>query len=445
MSSTQAPWAVEIAGGRPLVGTLRPPGDKSISHRALIIGALGEGTTSVRGLCGGDDVARTRAGLAQLGVVFSVCADTVLVEGGRSLLTASAEPIDCANSGTTMRLLAGLAATLPWRTVLVGDASLRARPMGRIAEPLRAMGAAVGGRGPATLAPLSVDGGDLSGIDWTPPMASAQVKSAILLAGLQASGETVVREPVPTRTSTEDLLAQAGANISVLQDRGVRVVRVSRSNLGPISLDVPADPSQGAFWLVAACIVPQSSVRVTDLYAAPQRTGFLEVLGRMGARISSGAEGHLGLSVEMSSAALHGTQVSAAEIPSLDEVPILAVAAAAAEGTTTFLDVGELRVKESDRLATTVALVKAMGAGAVCEGDDLMVQGVAGHLVERLDYDCQGDHRLAMAGVVAALACSQGGVVRDFGSISTSYPSFLADLELLCGRGASGLLGEDRR
>ncbi|HZM54533.1 MAG TPA: hypothetical protein VFC03_05850, partial [Acidimicrobiales bacterium] len=250
----------QVAGGRPLVGTIEVPGDKSISHRALLLAALAEGTSTITGLSDGDDVARTSAAVAALGAVVEHHGRKVTVQGGRSLLHAPVDPVDLGNSGTGMRLLAGVAATLSGTTTLTGDDSLRGRPMDRVAEPLREMGARVTGHGLRCLPPITVTGGGLHGIEYTPPMASAQVKSAVLLAGIAADGQTVVHEPVATRAHTEEMLAAAGADIIVERAGAGRVVRVRRSTLRAGAFTVPGDPSQAAFWVVGGAIVPGSRV-----------------------------------------------------------------------------------------------------------------------------------------------------------------------------------------
>ena len=429
--------SLAVTGGRPLTGRITTPGDKSVSHRALLVGALAEGTSVIRGLSDGGDVAHTLDAVVALGAGVSRRPDGALeVVGGRQRLGPPSAPIDCGNSGTGLRLLAGVVAGLVGRTVLGGDESLSARPMDRIAEPLRLMGAGVAGRGARCLPPLAVAGGHLRGIEWSPPVASAQVKSCVLLAGLDASGETVVREAVPTRTHTEEILELAGADITVEPAGEGRVIRLRATGLSPIDLDVPGDPSQAAFWLVAAALVSESDVTVEHVYARPERTGFLAVLRRMGAALTvvPAAGDTVDLRVRHEGP-LRGTVVNAAEIPSLDEVPVLAVAAAAAAGRTTFREVGELRVKETDRLDAVAELVRALGAGAHVVDDDLHVDGVgpAGRLAHTRS-DSRGDHRMAMAAAVAALAAGPGdSVVGGFGSVGTSYPGFAADLARLVG------------
>ncbi len=415
-----------VRGGSPLAGTISVPGDKSISHRALLLAALAEGTSTIHGLSPGEDVARTLAAVAALGAEVGTDGASITVHGGRSLLHAPAAPLDLGNSGTGLRLLAGVVASLPGTTTLTGDDSLRNRPMDRVAEPLSLMGARVTGQGLSCLPPLAIVGGTLVGIEYTPPMASAQVKSAVLLAGIAAEGETVVHEPVATRAHTEEMLAAAGADIEFERIGGGRVVRVRRSTLTAGTYTVPGDPSQAAFWVVAGAIVPGSLVTVSGIQLGIERLGFLGVLRRMGATIEMDEAGNQTGSVTSYTCALHGTVVEAAEIPSLDEVPILAVAAATAVGTTRFRDMGELRVKESDRLAGTAELVRAFGAEATVEGDDLVVEGSGGPL-RPARIDARGDHRMAMAAAVAGSACPLGAgetTITGWGTVATSYPGF---------------------
>ncbi|MGO8872038.1 MAG: 3-phosphoshikimate 1-carboxyvinyltransferase [Acidimicrobiales bacterium] len=419
-----------VIGGSPFSGTLTVPGDKSISHRALLLAALAEGTSTITGLSHGDDVARTMAAVTALGADVEPDGPTVVVHGGRSRLHPPDAALDLGNSGTGLRLLAGVAATLAGTTTLTGDESLRGRPMDRVAEPLRLMGATVRGVGDRCLPPLEVTGGALRGITYTPPMASAQVKSVVLLAGLDADGETVVAEPVATRAHTEEMLEAAGATITIERVGPGRVVRVWRSAVLPGTYAVPGDPSQAAFWLVGGIIIPSSLVTVTGVELGIERLGFLGVLRRMGATIEVEESGAQVGSLTSCSCLLHGTEVEAAEIPSLDEVPILAVAAASAHGSTRFRDVGELRVKESDRLEGTVSLVRAFGGNAHTEGDDLVVDGTGGPLHPGR-VEAGGDHRMAMAAAVAGAACPSPApptVITGWDSVATSYPSFAEDL-----------------
>jgi 3-phosphoshikimate 1-carboxyvinyltransferase len=426
-----------VSGGRPLTGGVSVPGDKSISHRALLLGAVAEGTSEIRGLSDGDDVRRTAATVRALGATV----EGTRISGGTDRINAASEPLDVGNSGTTIRLVAGLVAGWDFTTTLRGDASLSSRPMDRVAIPLGLMGAHVTGTGERCLPPLTVRGGKLSGIDYTPPMASAQVKSCVLLAGLRAEGETVVREPVPTRRHTEEMLALCGAEISVEDSDGGHVVRLRRSVLRPFEIDVPGDPSQAAFWVVGACIVPGSEIVVERVYVGAGRRGFLDVLVRMGADLEERASTGPGdlaavADIRVRSGPLRATTVEAGEITGLDEVPVLAVAAATAEGTSVFCGVGELRVKESDRLAAVVGLVRAFGGTARSVGDDLVVEG--GPALSAGEFDAVGDHRMAMAAAVAGLAAGGGtgrSRISGFASVATSYPRFAEDLEHLVGGG----------
>ena len=437
MADTGTGETLELVGGRPLSGSTTVPGDKSISHRTLLIAALSEGTSTIVGLSGGDDVVGTRRAIEALGATVTDEGPggpgSVTVIGGRSRLTAPEDTIDLGNSGTGMRLLTGVVAAIPGTTRLTGDASLRSRPMDRVAGPLALMGAVVKGVGERCLPPLTVTGGSLVGIDYTPPMASAQVKGAVLFAGLDADGETVLREPVATRSHTEEMLAEAGADINVEPWAAGRVVRLRRSVLSPRDWVVPGDPSQAAFWAVAGVIVPDSRITVEQIHFGAERIGFLHVLRRMGAAVQFDAgAGDVG-SFEAVHSPLRGTTVEAAEIPSLDEVPILAVAAMVAQGPTRFRDVGELRVKESDRLEGTVRLVEAFGGAAHIEGEDLIVTG--GTTLTPGTVDAAGDHRMAMAAAVAASACTGPGtsIISGWESVATSYPGFADTLQRLTG------------
>jgi 3-phosphoshikimate 1-carboxyvinyltransferase len=310
--------------------------------------------------------------------------------------------------------------------------------MDRVADPLGRMGAELSGVGERYLPPLQITGGSLRGIEYTPPMASAQVKSAVLLAGIAAEGETVVYEPVATRAHTEEMLAAAGADV-VIETRGTgRLVTVRRSAVGAGDYTVPGDPSHAAFWLVGSVIIPGSLVTAAGITLSTERLGFLGVLRRMGATIEVQEDGAGIGSVTSYSCLLHGTVVEAEEIPSLDEVPILAVAAALAHGPSRFRDVGELRVKESDRLAGTVAMINAFGVPAEADGDDLVVHGEGGQL-SPARVDAHGDHRMAMAAAIAGAACPAWGepsVITGWETVATSYPGFTDDLARLRADGA---------
>jgi 3-phosphoshikimate 1-carboxyvinyltransferase len=440
------PRVLVVRGGVPCRGTVRTPGEKSVSHRAVLFAALAEGTSVILGLSDGADVAATLAAVEALGAGVQRAADgTVTIRGGRGLLHEPAAALDCGNSGTSMRLLAGLVAGFGWETELIGDESLSSRPMDRVAEPLGRMGATVSGSGPDVRPPLRVKGGALRGIDWTTRVASAQVKSAILLAGLSAEGPTTVREGVTTRAHTEEMLAEAGVDVTVEPWGDGRIVTVQPSALRPVTpRTVPGDPSASAFFVVAGCVVPGSSVAVEGVYQGPARLGYVSVLQRMGVPVTVTSAPDGTATIASSTAAtgprLTATTVAAAEIPSLDEIPALAVAAAVAEGTTVFSDVGELRVKEVDRLQAVIDMVTAFGATAEAHGDTLSITGTGTGTVAHLHgtrFDSRGDHRMAMAAAVAALAAAPGerSLITGFAAAGTSYPGFADDLRRLTGTG----------
>ncbi|HEX3794991.1 MAG TPA: 3-phosphoshikimate 1-carboxyvinyltransferase [Acidimicrobiales bacterium] len=429
-----APRILVVHGGVPCRGSVRTPGEKSISHRSVLFAALAEGASSIVGLSDGADVAATLAAVEAMGAdVVHQDDGSVSIVGGRSRLHQAGHPIDCGNSGTSMRLLAGLVAGFDWETTLVGDESLSRRPMDRVAEPLERMGATVAGTGVRHLPPLRVSGGDLVGIDWTSKVASAQVKSAILLAGLSASGPTVVREAVTTRAHTEEMLVEAGVDLTVEPWGDGRIVTLQPSELGPIDRVVPGDPSASAFFVVAGCVVAGSDVVVEGVYDGPARLGFVSVLQRMGAQVTVTPTGPGVADIRATFSQLRATEVAAADIPSLDEIPALAVAAAVAEGTTVFFDVGELRIKEVDRLAAVMEMVTAFGAAASVQGDTLSITGVGA--LHGARFDSQGDHRMAMAAAVAALAAGPGqrSLLTGFAATETSYPGFTTDLQRLTG------------
>jgi len=418
-----------VAGPAPagVHGRFRVPGDKSISHRALLLAARAEGRSRLRGLSTGDDVAHTRDAVRSFGAVVDVVEDgEILVDGGAGRLGEPAAPIDVGNSGTAIRLLAGWAAAIGGLTVLAGDASIAGRPMERVIAPLRQMGAGVDGRQDGRFPPLVIRGGRLRGIDYALPVPSAQVKGAVLLAALAAEGATTVREQIPTRQHTEELLQVCGADIV----RGPGMVTVGASRLRPLDLDVPGDPSQAAFWIVAACITPGSELTVDHVYVGPGRAGFIDVLRRMGAAIevSHPDVDHSTASITARYGPLEATDVGGDEVPSLiDEIPALAVAATAAEGTTTFADAAELKVKESDRIATVVASLTAVGGRTEPRPDGLVVHGQPGRPLTGGRVDSWGDHRVAMAMAVAALAASEPIRIDRWESVSTSYPTFEED------------------
>jgi 3-phosphoshikimate 1-carboxyvinyltransferase len=414
-----------------LRGSLRVPGDKSTSHRALMLSALAAGTSVVRGLSPGEDVRATATIVAQLGAHIESDGDSVTIEGPADGLHASRAPLDCANSGTTMRLIAGVVSAIPGSHTLVGDASLSRRPMDRVAAPLTLMGAAVSGQGVRVCAPLTITGSTaLRAIEYHVPVPSAQVKSAILLAGLFAGGHSVVTEDVRTRATTEDMLVHAGVTVHSVEAGAGRTVTLTPGRPNARQWDVPGDPSQAAFFVVLALVHPDAEVEVRDVDVARERVGYLGVLQRMGARINVE---HLnaGATLRGRSSPLHATEVHAHEVPSVDEVPILTVAAAAADGVSVFRDVGELRVKESDRFTGSMALARALGCNTWSEGDDLFIEGLgAASNFTSFTQTSSLDHRMVMAAAVAMTA-GAGGVVEGAATVASSYPQFFADLASL--------------
>ncbi len=425
------PAEVELGGAIPLRGTIRVPGDKSISHRAYLFAALAAGRSRIEHVGGGDDTHATRLALEHLGVrIRTLPGGSVTVQGrGAEGMHEPDGVIDCANAGTCLRLVAGLLAGRPSHAVLTGDASLRRRPMGRVVEPLRAMGATIDGRDGGTLAPLSIRGGSLVGMRHTLPVASAQVKSALVLAGLQASGETEIVEPGRSRDHTERMLAAFGAPVEV---RG-GVVRVSAGAPQPFELSVPGDPSSAAFFAVAATITPGSEIVIEDVALNPTRLGFVDVLRRMGASIdvlpSGERAGEPVGDIAVRYAALTGTVVEGDEVPSvIDEIPVLAVAAAFADGVTEFRDAAELRVKESDRIGAVEQELTQLGVGVEALAEGLVIRG--GRPRPGL-LKSHGDHRIALAAAVAAHAIDGVSTVRGFKIAAVSYPGFLDDLAAL--------------
>jgi 3-phosphoshikimate 1-carboxyvinyltransferase len=418
--------------GTPLSGEVIVPGDKSVSHRAVMLGAIADGVTRIEGFLEGEDTRATAAIFAQLGVRIEAPSDGVRIVHGVGLhgLRAPSGPLDCGNAGTAMRLLAGLLAGQGFDTVLVGDESLSKRPMRRVIEPLAAMGAVIESNDGC--APLRIRGGrDLRGVDCTLPVASAQLKSAVLLAGMYANGETVVREPHPTRDYTERMLAAFGAEIDfapgLARLRGGKPLRAT-------GIEVPADFSSAAFFLVAASIVPGSELLLRNVGMNPRRTGLLHVLRAMGADIAGEKPGEHGgepvADLRVRHAPLSGIEVPVECVPDMiDEFPALFVAAACAQGTTVVRGAAELRVKESDRIAGMAAGLRALGIRVDETPDGATIHGGT---LRGGEIDSRGDHRIAMAFAVAA-QCADGEVrIDDVANVATSFPGFDA-LARSCG------------
>ena len=429
MMAATRDW-VASAGG-PLRGTLQVPGDKSVSHRAVMLGALAEGVTEIHGFLEGEDTRATAAVFQQLGVRIEAPGPSDRVVHGVGLhgLRGSARPLDCGNAGTGMRLLAGVLAGQSFDSVLTGDASLSTRPMRRVTEPLGRMGARIDTDANG-VPPLRIQGGAaLQGIDYASPMASAQVKSALLLAGLYARGTTTIREPHPTRDYTERMLAAFGWPI----ESSPGFARIDGGHrLHATSIDVPADFSSAAFLLVAASVVPGSELRIEAVGVNPRRTGLLQALRLMGADIREERrrerDGDAVADLVVRHAPLHGIEVPETLVPDMiDEFPALFVAAACADGASVIRGAAELRVKESDRIATMAAGLRALGVSVLETADGAVIQGhgvngvFGGGVVES-----HGDHRIAMSLAVAAQR-AQGEVrIRDIANVATSFPGFEA-------------------
>ncbi|MFB7763636.1 3-phosphoshikimate 1-carboxyvinyltransferase [Streptomyces xiamenensis] len=416
---------LRISRGEQARGVVTVPGDKSVSHRALLLGAMADGITTIRGLSRGQDVQHTRRAVERFGVTVTETGDgTVRVEG--PLRHEPDDVLDHGNAGTGIRLMAGVCAGVKGLSVLTGDQYLRRRPMDRVALPMREMGAHVEGRDGGRLAPLVIRGGRLRGITYEPPQASAQVKSAVLLAGLSASGVTTVVEEHPTRRHTEEMMAQFGARVTIDGPR----VSVESGPLSGTDVVVPGDPSQAAFWALAALLTEASEVTVPGLYTGYGRSDFVAVLARMGADIElDPVSGDL----TVRHAPLWGVDITAADIPGIvDEVPALAMAAAVAGGTTVISGAAELRAKESDRIASTAGMLRAFGVPVTETEDGLVIEGGAQLRAGRVD-SC-GDHRIAMTAAVAAACAAEGSSeIGDWDAVATSYPGFAAQLARVTG------------
>jgi 3-phosphoshikimate 1-carboxyvinyltransferase len=423
----------------PLRGSLRPPPDKSVSHRAALIAAMGEGETTIENYLDAADTRSTLAAVQAVGAsVEGVGPDALesrLAVRGVGLRGAAAAKIDVGNAGTLLRLLPGwLAGQEAGEWTLDGDDSIRRRPVDRIAAPLRLMGAQVDCRDDR-LPPLRIEAARLHGVEYELPVASAQVKSCLLFAGLLAEGETRIAEPLPSRDHSERMLSAAGAEIE--RADGAVTVRPAK-RLEPGEIVVPADFSSAAFFIVAAMLVPGSEVELEGVGLNPTRTGLLTILERMGAEIEVEDEAERGGEpsgrLRVRASRLRGTDVGGAEIPlAIDELPLVALAACFAEGETTIRDAAELRRKESDRIATVSEALTALGAEVETSEGGMRVAGTAG--LRGGQIDSHGDHRIAMLGAVAGLASREGVEVNGMDAAAVSYPGFERDLASLAGLG----------
>lgn len=414
-----------------LNGTFSIPGDKSVSHRALMLGALAHGTTRIQGLLEGEDVLKTAAAMRMLGAEVQHIPDGTWVVGGAKTLTQPAGVIDMGNAGTGVRLLMGIVSSYPLNVSFTGDTSLCSRPMNRVIDPLSLNGArflsSEGGRLPLTVAGVAAP----KPIEYTLPVASAQVKSAVLLAGLNTEGDTIVHEPVPTRDHTERMLKAFGADIRVEKEgTGNLIILKGKASLKACDITVPADISSAAFPIVAALITEESDILLPNVNLNPLRAGIIDVLLEMGADITfenrREIAGEPAADLRVRSSRLKGVSVAAEKAPSMiDEYPILAVAAAFAEGPTKMYGLNELKVKESNRFKAILDGLAKNGAGAYGENDEIIIAGCGkkpcgGGLIE-----ANLDHRIAMAFMVMGTACRQPVRIDDISAVATSFPGFV--------------------
>ena len=423
---------IQVSPQKTISGELAVPGDKSISHRAAILAGLSDGSCRVENFLSSEDCVNTLRAMVQLGVRYEVLKGTeeqpedLLIHGCGNELKAPDQELDCGNSGTGMRLLAGVLASQNFDSVLVGDESLSGRPMGRVMIPLGEMGAQIDARGEKEgCAPLHISGGSLKVIKYDMPVASAQVKSAVLLAGLFAPDTTAVYQPATTRDHSERLLNYFGVEVVTEANR---ISIEGGQKVTARDLVVPGDVSSAAFWIVAAAVTPGSKFTLTNVGLNPTRTAIITVLKRMGARITDTIEHQDGGEprgvIEIEGGTLTGTEILPEEVPNLiDEVPILAVAGILSEGTMTIRNAQELRVKETDRIDTVVKNLRAMG-GEIEEFDDGMVIP-GGQKLQGAQLDSYGDHRIAMAFAIAGLLAESGETtIVNTACVNTSYPTF---------------------
>lgn len=417
-----------------LRGTFQVPGDKSISHRSIMFGALAQGITEVENFLLGDDCLDTIACFRQLGVEINDVNGKIVIHGkGYDGLQEPNEVLYVGNSGTTIRLLLGVLAGRPFHTCIQGDASIAKRPMTRVTRPLKKMGAIIDGREEGEFPPLSLRGGNLTGIEYRLPVASAQVKSALLFAGLQAEGTTTLIEKGKTRDHTERMIRQFGGDVST---DGLIVKVEGKQNLTGTKVFVPGDISSAAFFLVAAAMVPEANVTLKNVGLNETRTGIIDVMKKMGAKIT--IEQHptenecepMG-DITVQSSTLKGTEISGNIIPRLiDEIPIIALLATQAAGTTVIKDAAELKVKETNRIDTVVEELKKLGADIIATEDGMIIRGKTP--LRGGNVSSHGDHRIGMMLAIAALLSEEPVELEQAEAISISYPTFFSDLHTLC-------------
>ena len=428
--------SIKIATANRLTGKVTLPGDKSISHRAVMLGSIAEGVSEISNISSGRDCLATINCLKNLGVKIEKKPKdpSVLLIHGNGLRGLK-EPVNvlyAANSATTMRLLSGILAAQPFFSVINGDISLRSRPMKRIIDPLCLMGAEINGRGGSSYPPLAIQGKNLRGIDFVMPVPSAQVKSAVLLAGLYADGETIIDQPQESRDHTERMLTQMGANIK--QERKCIIISAQKPALIPLKMNIPGDLSSAAYWLVAAAIHPNAALEMLNCSMNPTRTGIIEVLQAMGANLKTtkqrleGNEPVADLYIE--SSRLNAIDIDSEIMPRLiDEIPVIAVAACYAHGKTTIRGAGELRIKESDRIKTTVQELKRLGADIEELSDGMVING--GKQLYGATVKSYNDHRLALSLAVAGLAAKGETLIQGAHSAEVSYPGFWEQIKII--------------
>ncbi len=424
--------AVTVGPAKGLKGTVAVPGDKSISHRAVMLGAIADGVTVVEGFLEGHDNLSTIGAFREMGIAIERDGARLNVHGkGLFGLKEPQDVIDAGNSGTTARLVTGILSAQPFFSVITGDKSLRARPMRRVVEPLSAMGAAISGRNGASLLPLAINGGRLKGIGYSIPVASAQVKSCLLLAGLYAEGRTTVAEPGKSRDHTERMLALFGADV---KDDGLSVTVKQSESLKGRAVKVPGDISSAAFLMVGAMITEDSELLINAVGINPTRRGVIDILGRMGGDVEVLNERSVSnepvADILVRTSRLKGIDISREELlPAIDEFPVICVAAAFAEGRTTVGGALELRVKESDRIAAMARALTCLGVPCAESKDGLTIEGVGRASVNSCVVESLDDHRVAMAAAIAALRSKAGITIAGAGSVDVSFPGFFALLE----------------
>ncbi len=416
-----------------MIGEIHVPGDKSISHRAIMLGSLAKGKTTIHNFLAGEDCLHTIDIFKHFGVTISQHDALVVIESeGVNAFQEPVAPLYFGNSGTTARLMLGILTCLPFHTVVYGDPHLTVRPMDRVVEPLRAMGAQIDGRKSGSLLPLAIKGTKLKAMEYTTPVKSAQVKSALLLAGIFATGVTTIHEQTKTRDHTENMLQAFGARIQVKENS--ITVHQQKTDLTPVDVVVPGDISSAAFFLVAAAVVPNSRLTLKNVGLNETRTGIVDVLEQMGANLTITNEREIGGEklgdITVTYRSLSGTTLSGELIPRLiDEIPVIALLATQAQGKTVIKDAKELRVKETDRIKAVVDTLTTLGADIEEQEDGMIIYGKTS--LQGAEIKSYSDHRMAMMGVIASLIASGPVIMDDVRSIAISYPAFFEDLASL--------------